>query len=175
LELDTIIPVCYSIPCKVGVKYFNKYPDQVAKLVLAAGNPTLTRSVNQADLISFIENDYENAMDYYMKRCFSDSEGNTDWQLDLMMTVALKSNSFVATSILKNYYKDDIEPLLPRIDIPTLIIHGDKDVVYPVERAYRFKELVPGSILHVHKDKGHLPHLTDTVNFNTTVEEFLLK
>ena len=108
-----------------------------------------------------------------MRRCLP--EPNTDWQHDLMATMALKSNPLVAVSILRNYYKDDVEPLLPRISVPTLIMHGDKDDIYPIERAYRFHELIPGSVLHVHKGKGHLPNLTDIEAYNTIVEGFLLR
>jgi pimeloyl-ACP methyl ester carboxylesterase len=163
----------FSVSCKTAVKYAAKYPDGVAKLVLTCGNPTLTRSANQADLIAFIQNKYEEAMRSYMRRCFP--EPDSDWQHDLLVSIALKSNPFVAVSILKNYYMDDIEPLLSKINMPTLIMHGDKDDVYPIERAYRFQELIPNSVLHVHKDKGHLPNLTDIEVYNTTVEKFLLE
>ncbi len=173
LNLGTIIPIGFSVSCKAAVKYAVKYPNSVSKLVLTCGNPTLTRSSNQADLIAFIQNRYEEAMHSYMRRCFP--EPDTDWQHDLLVTLALKSNPFVAVSILKNYYKDDIEPLLPRINVPTLIMHGDRDDIYPIERAYRFHELIPGSVIHVHKGKGHVPNLTDIESYNTIVEGFLLR
>lgn len=173
LNLGTIIPVGFSVSCKTAVKYAVKYPKEVAKLVLTCGNPTITRSANQPELIAFIKNKYEEAMTTYMRRCFP--EPNSDWQHDLLVSIALKSNPFVAVSILMNYYKDDIEPLLPKISVPTLIMHGDKDEVYPIERAYRFDELIPGSVLHVHKGKGHLPNLTDIEAYNTIVGHFLLQ
>lgn len=110
------------------------------------------RSANQADSIVFIQNKYEEAMRSYMRRCFP--EPNSDWHHDLLVAIALESNPHIAVSILKNYYLDDIEPLLLKIGIPTLIMHGGKDDVYPIERAYRFHEMIPSSVLHVHKGKG---------------------
>lgn len=108
----------------------------------------------------------------YIRRCLP--EPNTDWQHDLLVSIALKSNPLVAVSILINYYEDDIEPLLHRVSLPTLIVHGDKNDVYPIERAYRFHELIPRSVFHMHKGKGHLPNLTDIEVYNTIVEGFLL-
>jgi len=54
-------------------------------------------------------------------------------------------------------------------------LHGDKDDIYPIERAYRFHELIPGSVIHVHKGGGHVPNLTDIEAYNTIVEGFLLQ
>jgi non-heme chloroperoxidase len=173
LKLGTIIPIGFSVSCKTAVKYAVEYSNEVSKLILTCGNPTLTRSANQADLIAFIQNKYEEAMRSYMRRCFP--EPNSEWQHDLLVSIALKSNPFVAVSILKNYYMDDIEPLLPKLSMPTLIMHGDKDEVYPIERAYRFHERIPSSVLHVHRGKGHIPNLTDIEAYNTIVEGFLLQ
>ncbi len=44
---------------------------------------------------------------------------------------------------------------LPQITVPTLIIHGDQDVIIPVENAYILKERIPGSQLHIVKGAGH--------------------
>lgn len=173
LRLGTIIPLGFASSCKTAVKYAVKYPNEVAKLVLTCGNPTLIRSTHHAELIAFVQSDYEVAMRSYIRRYLP--ELNTDWQYDLLVTLALKSNPLVAVSVLKNYYEEDIESLSPEISVPTLILHGDKNYIYPVERAYRFHQLIPGSLLHVHKDKGHLPNLTDIEAYNTIVEGFLLR
>jgi pimeloyl-ACP methyl ester carboxylesterase len=173
LRLGTVILMGFAVACKTAVKYAVKYPSEVSKLVLTCGNPSLIRSVNQADLLGSIQNNYEDTMRSFMRRALS--EPNTEWQHDLLVTLALKSNPFVAVSILKNYYKDDIEPLLSKIIMPTLIMHGDKDNIYPIERAYRFHELITTSVLHVHKGKGHVPNLTDIEAYNTIVEGFLLQ
>ncbi len=126
LKLGTINLMGFAVSCKTAIKYTAKYPKEVAKLVLTSGNPTLIRSAYQAELIAFVQSNYEEAMRSYMRRYFP--EPNTDWQHDLLVSIALKSNPHVAVSILKNYYEDDMGSLLPKISVPTLILHGDKNV-----------------------------------------------
>ena len=52
----------------------------------------------------------------------------------------------------------DLVPRLRRLDIPTLVIHGDGDVV-PVEVAARIAEAIPGAILFVLGECGHFAYL----------------
>ena len=41
------------------------------------------------------------------------------------------------------FYNPDLEKWLHRIDVPTLIIWGDQDKIFPVEYASAFKNLIP--------------------------------
>jgi pimeloyl-ACP methyl ester carboxylesterase len=53
-------------------------------------------------------------------------------------------------------FTDQIEPLYPTIDIPTLIVWGADDTWIPVDRADTLHRLIPGSVLQVVPDAGHL-------------------
>jgi proline iminopeptidase len=52
----------------------------------------------------------------------------------------------------------DLTPALARLDIPTLVIHGDHDFV-PLDIAVHIAEAVPGAVLHVLEDCGHFAYL----------------
>jgi pimeloyl-ACP methyl ester carboxylesterase len=56
-------------------------------------------------------------------------------------------------------YTDEIEPLYPTIDVPTLVVWGRDDVWIPVDRAHRLSGLIPGARLHLVEDAGHLIQL----------------
>ena len=43
------------------------------------------------------------------------------------------------------------------VSVPTLILHGEKDAVVPVEVGRRLAELIPGARLIVYPDAGHVP------------------
>jgi len=45
---------------------------------------------------------------------------------------------------------------LPQIRAPTLIVHGDQDVLIPVQNAYILHERIPGSRLHIIEGAGHV-------------------
>jgi pimeloyl-ACP methyl ester carboxylesterase len=61
---------------------------------------------------------------------------------------------------------------LPQITAPTLIIHGDQDVIIPVENAYILKERVPGSQLHIVKGAGHGYPAQDPAGVHQLVTDF---
>jgi len=45
---------------------------------------------------------------------------------------------------------------LPQIKAPTLVIHGDRDVLVPVANAYVLNERIPGAELRIVEGAGHL-------------------
>jgi pimeloyl-ACP methyl ester carboxylesterase len=62
---------------------------------------------------------------------------------------------------------------LPQIEAPTLVIHGDHDVLIPVENATILAERIPGAKLHVIKGAGHGYPAQDPVAVHQTVTDFL--
>ena len=56
-------------------------------------------------------------------------------------------------------FTDEVNPLFPSIDVPTLVVWGQEDSWIPVDRAHRLNQLVPGSRLTVIEQAGHLIQL----------------
>ena len=52
----------------------------------------------------------------------------------------------------------DLFPALRRLDVPTLVLHGEDDFV-PVEFAARIAEAVPGARMSVLPGCGHFTYL----------------
>ena len=53
-------------------------------------------------------------------------------------------------------YTDEVQPLYARISRPVLILWGREDAWIPLERGKILHGMIPGSILHVIQDAGHL-------------------
>lgn len=51
--------------------------------------------------------------------------------------------------------QEDLSPLLPQIDAPTLLIWGDSDPISPVAVGERLRELLPNAHLYVVEGGGH--------------------
>lgn len=67
-------------------------------------------------------------------------------------------------------FRDD----LPRIDVPTLIIHGDSDRILPFEStAKRLPELIKGSRLVVIPNGPHAINWTHADQVNLVLLDFL--
>jgi pimeloyl-ACP methyl ester carboxylesterase len=66
-----------------------------------------------------------------------------------------------------------IRDRLGEITAPTLVVWGTEDALVPVDDAWEFGQLIPGSRVVVYEDTGHVAMLERPVAFNLLVEEFL--
>ncbi|WNG41297.1 alpha/beta hydrolase [Archangium violaceum] len=71
--------------------------------------------------------------------------------------------------ILAADYLDDLE----RLRVPTLIIHGARDLLVPLSYARDVAARIPGSRLEVIREASHLPYMSHTDAFNAFVGDFL--
>jgi len=62
---------------------------------------------------------------------------------------------------------------LPQIEAPTLIVHGDRDVIIPVDNASVLAERIPGARLHIVEGAGHGYPAQDPVGVHQLVTDFL--
>jgi pimeloyl-ACP methyl ester carboxylesterase len=69
--------------------------------------------------------------------------------------------------------RPDSTPELAKIDVPTMIVVGDEDVLTPPSDARAMHEAVRHSRLEVVQGAGHLSNLERPANFNHVLGEFL--
>jgi pimeloyl-ACP methyl ester carboxylesterase len=69
--------------------------------------------------------------------------------------------------------RPDAIPLLPTIDVPTLMIVGEEDVPTPVKEAKAIADRIPGSRLEIISQAGHLCNMERPAAFNHLLTEFL--
>ena len=67
----------------------------------------------------------------------------------------------------------DSTDLLSTIDVPTLIVVGDEDVITPVKESRAMHELVPASRLEIIPGAGHLSNLERPAAFNAALSDFV--
>jgi pimeloyl-ACP methyl ester carboxylesterase len=66
----------------------------------------------------------------------------------------------------------DQRDLLPRIDVPTLLLWGEADARSPLSVAEDFREAIPGAKLVVIPDAGHMSNMEQPERFNAAVRQF---
>lgn len=62
---------------------------------------------------------------------------------------------------------------LPAIEAPTLVIHGTRDVLVPVANAGILRERIPGALVHIIHDVGHMFFWEKPVEAVQALTEFL--
>jgi pimeloyl-ACP methyl ester carboxylesterase len=70
---------------------------------------------------------------------------------------------------------DDMRGNLSQIQVPVLLIHGDKDQICLPEASKYMHEKIPGSDLQIFQGAGHVPFLEDADEFNLRVRNFINK
>lgn len=68
---------------------------------------------------------------------------------------------------------EDVRDVLPRIDVPTLLVYGDQDVRAPLAIAEALEAAIPASRLVVLPGVGHVCNVEAPDEFNAAVREFL--
>lgn len=86
----------------------------------------------------------------------------------------LKNNFTVAKlSWQPRLYDPHLAKWLHRVTVPTLILWGASDKLIPPAYGSAFRDLIPGSKLHVIPDCGHLPHVEKMDEYVSVVSQFI--
>lgn len=68
---------------------------------------------------------------------------------------------------------EDVRDVLPRVDVPTLLVYGERDTRAPLAVAESLHEAISGSRLVVLPDAGHLCNIEAPDEFNVAIRDFL--
>lgn len=76
-------------------------------------------------------------------------------------------------AMARSFAEADLRDVLPRIDVPTLLLYGDNDVRAPLNVAEDLHAAIPTSRLVVLPGVGHLINIEAGERFNAEVRAFL--
>ncbi|MDQ4097991.1 MAG: alpha/beta hydrolase [Actinomycetota bacterium] len=121
--------------------------------------------------------DREAFLDGFMTNFFS-ANGElkvTEHQRQQALSLAAQAELHAAAECIASWvtdFRDD----LPKITVPTLVIHGDSDAIVPLEvSGQRTHEMVAGSELVVITDGPHGVNVSHPEEFNSVVLDFLAR
>jgi pimeloyl-ACP methyl ester carboxylesterase len=91
-----------------------------------------------------------------------------------MEDIALKNRTIVAKlSWQPRSHDPHLKKWLHRIDVPTLLIWGDTDRLFPKEHALAFEQAIAGSELVMIPKCGHVPQIEQPDAFVAALESFI--
>jgi len=182
LELRDVALVGFSMGGGEVARYLGKYgSDGVRKAVIISGVPpylldSVPRSVfdgleaaAKADRYAFFTEFFKNFYNtdvLLAKRVSSQA-------VEASMAAAIRSSAFATVACIPTWYTD-FRPDLDRIDIPTLVMHGDQDRIVPIDAAgAKTAKLVKGAKYVVVKDGPHNIAWTHSDVVNRELVDFL--
>ncbi len=87
---------------------------------------------------------------------------------------ALKNQATVAKLVWQPRSHDPhLAKWLHRIDVPTLLVWGDHDRLFPLQHAQAFAKAIPGAKLVVIPKCGHVPQIEKPEEFVAALDDFL--
>lgn len=182
-DLNDVTLVAYSMGSIEAVNYLDRYgADRISKLVLVAPTtPFLVQTEDNPDAVPKVAVDAQNeeiARNY--PKWLTENEAPffmpatpqivRSWIMEMMLSVPLP----VAIACRKTISFADLRAAAAKIEVPTLIVQGDKDVSAPLELSgAKTAKLIKGSELRVYEGAPHGLPLTHSERLLADLLAFL--
>lgn len=160
LEIDRTHFVGHSMGAQVGVHLAGRWPQRVDRLVLvdAAGIPHPLSTTQVTELANEL--------------AWPRSWGRLTF-LPTIAADAVRAGPRTMVGSIRKILSDDIRPLLPRVEAPTLLLWGELDPITPVADGQVIQRLIPNARLVVIDGASHNPMADRPEAFNRELLRFL--
>jgi len=177
LDIDAARIGGLSMGGYVALAIVHRAPQRVKSLVLAntrAGADSPRGKLNRAAMLERLARDGVRAIaDEMVPKLLGDTTRREQPDLVDVVTGMILANSSegIASAVRAMRDRPDSTALLARLPGPLTIVHGDEDVLIPVEEAEAMHQAAPGSRLIVLPRVGHLSNLEDPAGFSAAIAE----
>jgi pimeloyl-ACP methyl ester carboxylesterase len=171
VDLHGVHLVGHSLGGWIAADLAVRNASRLASLVLISSGGIHVDGVDQVD--TFLSNDEQRVRDLFHDQKFAD-EALARARRPEFEDVLLKNRATTARLVWQPRSHDpQLQKWLHRIHVPTLLIWGDHDRLFPKEYALAYERLIPGSRAAVIADCGHLPHVEKADACAAELEAFI--
>jgi pimeloyl-ACP methyl ester carboxylesterase len=171
LGLDRVHLVGISIGGWIAAELAVRDTRRLASLTLADAAGIQLPGVAQID--TFLRTDEQRIRDFFHDQARADEMISRVLRPELE-DVTMKNR--VATARLAwqpRGHDPHLAKWLHRIDVPTLVVWGADDRLFPKDYAHAYQKLIPGSQLVIVPECGHVPHLEKPQAFVSALHAFI--
>jgi 3-oxoadipate enol-lactonase len=158
-----------SMGGRIARNFALAHPGRVRSLTLANTSPGFD-ALSPEEVLRFVE-ERRNRTPESARRLLGTRARPGAHEALLASFHALRNDSYLKT--LEASVAEDRAAPLEKLAVPTLVITGDEDRVYPLELVQRMARRIPGARLVVLEACGHLSNLEQPERFNEAVLEFV--
>lgn len=172
LNLENVSLIGASLGGWLAVEMAIIAPHKIDKLVLVDAAGIRVEGVKVPDIFMMKPTELvENA--YYSEEIKQEIIEGMDEEAELEREV-LKNRMATAHLAWNPYFHNPkILNRIHRVTMPTHIVWGKEDNIFPVEYGEKYNELIPQSTIEIIEDAGHRPHEEKSEQFLSTVKSFL--
>jgi 3-oxoadipate enol-lactonase len=182
LKIERAVVCGLSMGGYIALAVWKKYASRVCGLILAdtrAGADAPAARQTRLDTVEQVkQHGSKPAADAMLPRLLTEAtrQSRPDLVEFAHAMMLRQSPAGVIGAQLGMAERPDSTPALPTINVPTLAVFGDQDVITPAETEGRnLAAAIPGAQLVVIPNAGHLANLEQPEAFNVAVREYLIR
>jgi proline iminopeptidase len=198
LDLKKVALIGHSWGGFLSMSYAIKYPDNVSSLILVGSypadykgqkafaeefnkrttniKPKIDPLFNYKTLSALSKEQINEAYRDLFSVYFKEPLNVQKLTLDMRKESAIGGFNVLSLMLKTSYFTPDCNliPALRKLNVPTLIIHGNQDII-PVDAAKTMQKAIPGSKVVYLNDCGHFPYIEKPNKFFSSIRSFLSK
>ena len=188
-EVAQVIPgvsdvLGWSLGGLVAQRIALNQPDRIRRLILVGSTPCFVNKddwdsgIDSANFESFaaaVNSDYKaTILQFLTLQCMKANDArSTLKQLRTSFETRPTPTQTTLQRALHILLESDLRAEVSNIRKPTLLIHGDRDTLAPVQAAHWMMQQLPNGFLRVMSGSAHAPFLSHSEQFIETLNQFL--
>ena len=179
LAIDQAVIVGLSMGGYIALSFAERYPDRMRALVLVstrASADSAEASANRRKLAGQVRSDgAKPVVDSMGPKLVAGASRIKRPQVPTFVTNMMQTTApeTLAAALEGMAARPDRRELLSKIDVSTMVVHGDQDEIIPAEEMEFLARMVRGAKYEVVPNVGHLPNLEAPDVFNKLLGNFL--
>ncbi|MEO0225086.1 MAG: alpha/beta hydrolase [candidate division WOR-3 bacterium] len=154
------------------LRYYKNFIEGIVLANTKATADSLELKNKRLELIKRIENEgIEFLVDEYLPKFLKNRTKEKEELIKGMIMEAKKESLIALLKALAN--REDSSEILKEIEVPTLIISGDSDILSTIEDAKLMNRYIKNSKLLIFENCAHLSNLEYPENFNNAIRNFI--
>lgn len=156
----------------VAVNAVLQQPDRFEGLILVDALLHNENDGSDTNFIQGLKTHYNATIGGFVDACVPEIEPNSTEIRSWGRKILARATSESAIRLIECTHGIDLRPQLAQIQIPTLIIHGDADVIVPLSDSEYMAAQIPNSHLHIVKGAGHVPTTTRPLEVAQAINQY---
>jgi pimeloyl-ACP methyl ester carboxylesterase/DNA-binding transcriptional ArsR family regulator len=176
LQDKNIIIIGFSMGGTIAIKYVANHPEKISKIVLWATNPAPLS--DDPDYNKKTREREKKPPSWRVRKFWETvfSKPGFEHLVEWGLKSTQKTPPEIFVNSFRNYMNEDVRPLLRKINIPTLILQGEKCLI-PLDKARYLNENISGSELLISKKSeksiGVFPNIFEGDKYNKILDNFI--